>query len=107
MQGILGQLEQDKGKSELDRFEYTQMVYNLAFLELSKQVSMQCNERGSLISTLWKAFLSLLNSQMKHIRTEKGILERESVTSLERFHKYYEKMMEDYRANMLKMFKDS
>lgn len=41
------------------------------------------------------------------MRGEKNVLERESITSIERFHKYYEEQLEQTRNSMLRMYKES
>lgn len=75
---------------DLQMFELTQFAYNLVFVELAKQVSLHCNERGTLMTSIWTAFLDLMNAQLRHIKAEKNIMARETVTSLERFHFHYE-----------------
>eukprot|EP00347_Sterkiella_histriomuscorum_P022910 403336695 len=97
----------DNSLSELQKFELTQFIYNMTFIELAKQVSLHCSERGNLMQSLWSAFLELMNVQLRHIRAEKNILERETVVSLGRFHDHYETQVQDYRESTLKMFKES
>ncbi|CDW88738.1 ef hand family protein [Stylonychia lemnae] len=99
--------QSDLNIHELQKFELTQLIYNMTFIELSKQVSVHCNERGSLLNNIWNAFIDLMNSQLRHIKGEKNILMRETVTCMEKFHNYYENQMTDYREGTLKMFKDS
>jgi hypothetical protein len=41
------------------------------------------------------------------VRAEKNVLERESITNLERFHKYYEEELNSTRKSMMKMYKES
>lgn len=48
-----------------------------------------------------------MNAQMRHIRAEKNILERESIIALDKFHTHYETQLEEYKDNMLKMYKES
>jgi hypothetical protein len=52
-------LERGQSGSDHDFFSQAEFVYNLAFVELTKQVSTHCSERGSLMSDLWTAFNSL------------------------------------------------
>jgi hypothetical protein len=44
---------------------------------------------------------------LRIITGEKNVLLRDTTINLERFHKYYEDMLEEHRTSMLKMYKDS
>lgn len=88
-------------------YKNMQFVYNLAFFELSKQVSVHCSERGALLNDIWTAFMSLISEQLKLTQAEKGILEREAVTKIDRFHNHYESELDKARDSVLKMHKES
>lgn len=43
-------ISKEKEITDHERFELYQYMYNISFIELSKQVSIQCIERGTLLN---------------------------------------------------------
>jgi hypothetical protein len=69
-----------------------QEIYNICFHELIRQVTVQCAERGALLSDIRQCYAHLLNSiplQVKSLHDEivaQRTLDKKLITELSRFH---------------------
>ena len=69
-------------------------IYNLCLNEMFRQISMDCNERGRLLSTLWTSYLEQFDQFRSLIQEEKRKLILESENSYNRVHKMYKEKMQ-------------
>jgi hypothetical protein len=65
-------LEQVKKEKDLPTmFHEAELVFKSCFEELVSQVSVQCSERGSLLSKVWGAYIGLLERSLIQLKQEK------------------------------------
>ena len=70
-------------------------INNLCLNEMLRQISMDCNERGRLLSTLWTSYLEQFDQFRTLIQEEKRNLIIESENSYNRVHKMYKDKMQN------------
>lgn len=62
LNSMLDVLSADVNLPEEEKFDLAQTVYYICFREVIRQVSVHCIERGLLIWSMWRAYISLMES---------------------------------------------
>ena len=62
---MLQKLQNEKFESPKKLFDLANEVYSTCFIEITRQVTAHCKERGYLISRVWKTYQSLFEQALK------------------------------------------
>lgn len=81
--------------------EDLQLIYSSCFFEILRQVSVDCNERGLLLSRVWSSLIGIWQEFLreKHEIIEKN--EKVHVNDVNRLHKLYENQLNSLKTEKI------
>lgn len=84
--------EQNENPDKL--FESTHMIYSACLNEIIKQVSVQCKERGMLMSKVWNAYQSLFEKALSLSKSKQEYVEETYINDRNRIHRIYQEQVQ-------------
>lgn len=98
LQAIQNELPNEQREEKL--FPMLQLAMNICVKELSRQVSVQCQERGVIITKVFKSYAKLINLIHKDHRDKRWKLKRETADKLDRYIQIQDDQIHGYKRKI-------
>ncbi|CAI2381753.1 unnamed protein product [Moneuplotes crassus] len=100
----IDKVKKDMEKTKSEKLIACQAIYNLAWKELTRQVSVQCVERGILMDKIFKAYFDLINKVYKNLEGQQNETEKTSEMRMSHMKKALQHKIDTQEEEYNKLF---
>ena len=80
-----------------------QLIYIVAIKELTKQISVDCSERGQLMEQLWNFYFQLIQNMTNYTNNKFIHMEKELIDEITRIHQMYQSYIAIIKSKLNKL----